>query len=309
MSNITDSQITALDAAASFWQQNADQQAAAAIEAAGISAAGAKAAAEIMGKYYEKGIEYQEQMWKEIQSYNTPYTDAGEWAVKQLKTKISEFDDSPDAYVESPYFDWLQTESINALDKSASSTGKLESGAQQKAVMEYGKNLASTDYDSWLSRYYQSLSPYQTMASEGRAAAGQLSSAGQSNANAVSNLYGMEGSAYGDAEQSAANATASGVLGASAAESTYLNEMGQAMIDAGDIRASGYVNSANQDAATQNSLYELAGTALPYAIEAAPGVYNSVKDWYGNQNFSSEKPLLTETDTGGYNNSGEYIGW
>ena len=278
--NIENAQTSAIDAASGFWAQAAESQASAAIQAAGISASAYKKAAGIMSEAYDKGIAYQKEMYAEARNNNDNWIKAGKWAVSELKSKMQEFDGSPESYEESPYFDWLQTETINALDKSASSRGKLESGAQQKAVMEYGKNMASTDYDSWLNRYYQSLTPYQTMAEQGRAAAATLTAAGNSTANAVSNLYGQQGQAVGSGITNAANATAAGTLGAASANSNYLNQMGNAMIDAGDIRASSYVNQMNQDNANTNSLYQLGGMVLPSAIEAAPKVYNAASEYY-----------------------------
>jgi len=149
-----------------------------------------------------------------------------------------------------------------------------------------------------LNRYYQSLSPYQNMAAEGRMAAGQLSGAGQSNANAVSGLYGLQGQAVGGSIKDAGMAEAQGIMGAGLANSNYLNQMGGALLQAGDIRATGYVNALNQSNQNKNNLYELAGTVAPYA-------YNAAKDW-NNQPSQQPAPTWVNPDTGQNFNNDPY---
>jgi hypothetical protein len=93
----------------------------------------------------------------------------------------------------------------NPTLKMASATGKLRSGATQKALTRYASDYASTKYDNFLSRYYDSLKPYQSMAGVGQTTA----------------------------SQNAQNAMVTG------------QNVAQGQMAAGNARASGYVNTAN----------------------------------------------------------------
>lgn len=53
-------------------------------------------------------------------------------------------------FQQSPGYQFRQQEGINALDRSASSRGMLNSGAQMKAINDYGQNMASSEYGNWL---------------------------------------------------------------------------------------------------------------------------------------------------------------
>jgi len=81
---------------------------------------------------------------------------------------------SASAYEQSPYYNFLQEEGTNALANIASAGGRTRSGAQDKALMRFGQNLASTDYNNWLGNKMQMLAPYQSMAGMGQTTAGQM---------------------------------------------------------------------------------------------------------------------------------------
>lgn len=70
-------------------------------------------------------------------------------------------------YKESPYYNFLLEKGITAQERGAAARGKQLSGGQQKALTEYGQNMASTDYRNWLSDWYNSLTPWQSMSQVG----------------------------------------------------------------------------------------------------------------------------------------------
>lgn len=293
-------QLGALTEAEGYWGEAAAAEASAALQAAGIRKEAADKAAGVMQVAYDKGVDYQKQMWNEAKSISKPWIESGQWANTQLQKMMKGFDGSPEGYVKSPYFDWIQEQTIKGLDHSASSRGDLESGSQQKAVMEYSKNLATTDYDNYLNRYYDSLKPYQQMSQEGRITAGTLSNLGQSNANAVANLYASQGKTTSDLAMAGEDALASGEEKAGEAKANYLNLMGEGALEVGDIRASGYAQEANQDNIRTNSLYTLGGMVLPSVIESG-------YDAYKNYTPSAPDPIVTtpEFTSVGESNPGE----
>jgi alkylated DNA nucleotide flippase Atl1 len=286
INKITDAQLSANDKAALLYYQGADKQAQAMLEAAGISAEAAMAAAGITKEAYEKAIAqqqeamaYQKEMYGEAKKFQQPFYKAGKWALKELKSMMKEWDGSVEAYEKSPYYDFIKNETIGALDSSAASKGKLQSGAQQQAIMQYGKDLASTDYDNWLQRYYDSLVPYQYMTGLGQNSANALTSAAIGNGNAVastygniSNLMGRSGEAQANYTNQAGNAQAQGVAGAGDVYGNLYNNLARLETDRGDISAYGEVGKANS---TTNALNQIGGILGQYG---AP-IINAAAEW------------------------------
>lgn len=52
----------------------------------------------------------------------------------------------------SPSYDWRLSQGVNALDRSAASRGMLLSGAQGKAVTDYGQNQASQEWGNYINQ-------------------------------------------------------------------------------------------------------------------------------------------------------------
>jgi hypothetical protein len=102
-----------------------------------------------------------------------PFYEAGHWALDWLKNALAQ---GPGEYEQSPYYNFLLEEGTRGLERGAAARGKQFSGAEQKALTGYGQNLAKTDYQTWLGNWYQSLTPYQSLAGMGQTSANQLTS-------------------------------------------------------------------------------------------------------------------------------------
>jgi len=111
----------------------------------------------------------------------------------------------PGKFEKSPGYEFRMQEGQKALERSAAARGRLDSGATMKAITKYGQDYASNEYDKFLARYYQSLTPYQSLAGLGMTSAGTMA-----------NLSSQTG-------ENIANTTMAG----------------------GTARASGYINKAN----------------------------------------------------------------
>lgn len=111
----------------------------------------------------------------------------------------------PGEFTESPGYQFTLSEGNRAIQNALSAMGRNRSGAHVRAAADYAENLASTEYDNFLRRWYQSLTPYQSLAGLGMTAG-----------------------------------STTGALGASAAQGA-----GQAQIYAGDASAAGTINQAN----------------------------------------------------------------
>jgi hypothetical protein len=109
-----------------------------------------------------------------------PWRDAGAWGIQVLRNKLrpGKKGGGPGKYEESPYYNFLLEQGTRGMERGAAARGKQFSGAENKALMKYGQDLASTDYDQWLNRWYQSLTPYQSLAGLGQQSAGQSAQMG-----------------------------------------------------------------------------------------------------------------------------------
>lgn len=61
----------------------------------------------------------------------------------------------PGEYEASPYHNWLLAEGTRGLERGAAARGGQLSGAEQKALMEYGQNLAGSERQRWLDNWYR----------------------------------------------------------------------------------------------------------------------------------------------------------
>ena len=115
-------------------------------------------------------FKFLEMMYQQGREDVAPWRETGGEAARELWDIVKE---GPGEYEESPYYNFLLGEGIKARERSAAAKGNLLSPASQKELERYGQQFASTDYDNWLNRWYQSLTPYQSISSQGLSAAGQ----------------------------------------------------------------------------------------------------------------------------------------
>lgn len=103
-----------------------------------------------------------------------------------------------------PGYQFRMDEGSKALDRSAASRGLLRSGAQQKAITDFGQNIASEEYGN----YFNNLLKVSGLGSEA-ASSGNSTSASLTQGAGNSILQG--GIARGSGYAAGANALASGI--------------------------------------------------------------------------------------------------
>lgn len=113
---------------------------------------------------------------------STPATAAGTGTAGGQMGLIEQ---GPGEFKESPSYQFALEEGMKGIQRMASATGRLGSGASMKAASRYAEDLASQEYDNFLRRYYESLDPWFTLAGHGQV------SAGQSGANALATGRGV----------------------------------------------------------------------------------------------------------------------
>lgn len=103
-----------------------------------------------------------------------------------------------------PGYNFRMSEGVKAIDRSAASRGLLRSGAQVKAVNDYGQGMASQEYGN----YFDRLLKLAGMGGESTASANNVSAGLTSSAG---NMLAQGGAARGSAYATGANTLASGI--------------------------------------------------------------------------------------------------
>ncbi len=168
----------------------------AAREAAGIQQEGIGYAADV-----------QSQMFETTRQDQMPWLEAGGRALTTLEEMMGNaptFDD----YNQSDYSKFIQQQGLDSIKAKGLAGGYYNTGATSKDMMQYAQDTAGQDYQQFLGNYYQSLSPYQSLAGLGQQQAQTLGAQGMQSAN-QQGQYGIQ----------SANAQAGGVVGAANAQS------------------------------------------------------------------------------------------
>lgn len=202
---------------------------------------------------------------------NPDVTDPGVWDFDSSKVQVD------------PGYDFRLKQGVNALDMSASSKGRLQSGAQQKAIAQYGQNLANQEYQDAYDREYQNqLGRFNSGVDQyGRQYSAQLSAynASTNRANVLANL-GLTAYNSGVAQkQNNYNILNNVVSGGQNAVSQSQNaanalssQVGSSTINTGNAIANGHLNTGNAIA----SGYSGTATALNQGVSNAL-LYNYLK--------------------------------
>ena len=159
-------------------------------------------AADAQAESAREAMQLQYQMWKQGRTDTAPWREAGKTAVNALSQKINA---GPGEYTKSPGYNFRLNEGNKNIERGATASGGLLSGREQKALSRFGQDYATNDYDNFLNRYYNSLTPYQSMAGLGM--------------SAVNTGIGVN--------------------------TNYANQGSRLIQDVGDAKAGGYINTSN----------------------------------------------------------------
>ena len=188
-------------------------------------------ASEVAKESTDKQLELMREIWEQQQKDQAPYLQQGQKAIGKL-SDLTLGGDNFQSYlkgrglgggqfnVNNPQYQFLQKQGMQALDRSAAARGMGYSGAQMKALNEYGQGLASQQYDKEYNRAAQEYGNYYN----------RLASLSQGGQQAAQSLGGI-GSNY--------SANAANTLGS--LSSQLQNNIGQGA----NARASGYIGKAN----------------------------------------------------------------
>jgi hypothetical protein len=143
-----------------------------------------------------KAMDVQERMYMQGREDLAPWREAGKAALGTLQEKVAA---GPGEYTQSPgYQARLDEGNRNILAQR----GNYRSGATDKALTKYGQDYATNDYDNFLNRYYQSLTPLQSLSGTGLTTTGKTADMGtqfgQSSANQILRAGEQKASGYTD---------------------------------------------------------------------------------------------------------------
>ena len=103
-----------------------------------------------------------------------------------------------------PGYQFRMDEGVKGLDRSAASRGLLRSGAQQKAITNFGQGIASEEYGNYFGNLMSLAGMGGQVASSANSTSGQL-------VNGAGNMMTQGGIARGSGYAAGANALASGI--------------------------------------------------------------------------------------------------
>ena len=151
-----------------------------------IGSAASRRATRAQVRGADAATQAQLEMYYQSREDLAPWREAGEWALNWLRDRMTQ---GPGEYTESPGYQFRLGEGVKALERGAAARGGLLGGAQQKALTRFGQDYATQDYDNFLRRYYQSLTPYQSMAGIGQTSAGQTAQLGYGTGQGIAQNY------------------------------------------------------------------------------------------------------------------------
>lgn len=224
--------------------------------------------------------ETQWKMYAQSREDQLPWLKAGTRALGTLEQKMAA---GPGEFKEDPGYQFRLDQGNKQLTANAAATGNLASGRTLKALTEYGQDYASNEYDKFINRFYQSLTPYQSLAGLGQTTAsnmgGQAIATGNAIAanergagNALASIYGQQGNSLASLYQNSGNVMAQNYMNQG-------NALAQGYLNQGQIAATGQINSSNAwTGAINNGMMSLANY---YANKPSGGGADTAASWSG----------------------------
>ena len=209
------------------------------VAAGAIAAGGAKSASKAQAAAANQAAQLDREQYYDQVARQEPFRQAGLLSTAELQRQFGLSgeptsagygnllrDFSAQDFQADPGYAFRLQEGLKGLDRQAAARGGLISGAALKAAQRYGQDVASNEYQNAYNRYNQNRSQrYQMLTGQqttGANATNQQNAASQNYANAA-----------GNALQNAGNARASGYMGQANAWGGALNSLGNAALQYG----------------------------------------------------------------------------
>jgi hypothetical protein len=194
----------------------ASKQAEAMSDASRMSAQSSREALDLQRRMYEEGVARQQ-----------PFYEAGQTALNKL-IPLSDYQKfGMSQFQADPGYAFRLSEGQKALERSAAARGGLMGGATGKALLRYGQEAGSQEYQNAFNRYQAEraaqLNPLQSLAGIGQTTANTLGGYGQNYANQANQLGMINAANQGNLALGMGNIRASQYGTAGSALNTALN--------------------------------------------------------------------------------------
>lgn len=187
-----------------------------------ISGLGAKSAADQTAAASRYAADLQNQQYQQSRTDLAPWRTQGTTAINALGQGMTGTQDQRNAFAEmfktDPGYQFRMDQGVKALDHSAASRGLLQSGAQEKAISDYGQNTGTQAYGDWYNRL-------ANLAGVGQNAANTTTQAGTTAAGNAGQAITSGANTAGQLLTSGYNSAASGV-GAGINNALFYNYLG-----------------------------------------------------------------------------------
>lgn len=180
-----------------------------------LGAASSRNAAKTQANAANQAAELQREQFERQNELQAPFREAGVRALGKLEAASDYTPFGMDQFQADPGYAFRLSEGQKALDRQAAARGGLISGSALKAAQRYGQEMGSQEYTNAFNRYQTErgarLNPLQSLAGVGQTSVNQLGAAGQNYATNAGNAMGAAAQANASGYMGAANAIGGGV--------------------------------------------------------------------------------------------------
>ncbi len=185
------------------------------IGSAVLGAASSRSAAKTQANAANQAANLQREQFDRQIELQAPFREAGVRALGKLEAASDYTPFGMDQFQADPGYAFRLSEGQKALDRQAAARGGLISGSALKAAQRYGQEMGSQEYTNAFNRYQTErgarLNPLQSLAGVGQTSVNQLGAAGQNYATNAGNAMGAAAQANASGYMGAANAIGGGV--------------------------------------------------------------------------------------------------
>ncbi len=216
-----------------------------------LGSSASKKAAAAQERLAREGLALQERMFNRQIDLQEPFRQGGMTAQNQILQLLGIGGDATAAdygsmakpfginqFEQDPGYAFRQSEGMKALERSAAARGGLLSGSTMKGIQRFGQDLASQEYQNAFNRYQVEraarLNPLQS-----------LMGSGQSSANTLTGAAGQYGQAGANTLSNIGDVRASGYVGSANALTSALSGIGNYFADKDTLSAITKMPSVN----------------------------------------------------------------
>jgi hypothetical protein len=179
-----------------------------------VGAVSSKNAADKQSAAADRAAQLQKEQFDITNEQQRPWREAGGRALTKLESMAEYKPFDMATFQQDPSYQFRLDQGTKALERSAAARGGLVSGNTGGALINYGQNAASQEYNNAFNRYQTErnamLAPYMTLAGYGQNSNALSAQAGQNYANNAGNLITGSAAAQAAGNMGIANAIGGG---------------------------------------------------------------------------------------------------